>query len=355
MNTCIYSKTKFEKANGEHILQNFLGGRWVSNIIVTNEIQHEFGKTIDIALEQGLKSIRNLLGTKGGRGGSGPTLKNMKSSQGTKYHIESGGKPQLAEPIVHSSLRADGRHYVQVQLGSFNQLGWAIAKIKKQFPSAVFNINGIRRNAVSGKTYLDEKLPYNFGIGGKDYFRGLLKSIFNLIGTMNHSLALSPKFDDLRDFIINGNGDSTKFMRWLRNDEELHIPNLFDFDHFIAVFSKNSCIEGVVQFYGDIPHLIRILDNYSGVDFSYSYLVDPFRLTEFPEIRNHNSFNKDLLPEFDDNSELPNEHVCKHYSTRFNRILKKYYEKADKDRICEIVNKVLVPYEGKPRITNLNF
>lgn len=68
MPTCIYSKAKFDLADGEHILQNFLGARWVSNQIVCNEVQKQFGETIDCDLEKALRPFRNLLGSKGGRG-----------------------------------------------------------------------------------------------------------------------------------------------------------------------------------------------------------------------------------------------------------------------------------------------
>ncbi len=75
MPQCIYCKGTFDKADEEHILQNFLGARWDSPLIVCNSCQKHFGKTIDVAFEQGLQPIRNLLGTRGGRGGEGPTLK----------------------------------------------------------------------------------------------------------------------------------------------------------------------------------------------------------------------------------------------------------------------------------------
>ena len=164
---------------------------------------------------------------------------------------------------------------------------------------------------------------------------------------MNHSLALSSEFDDLRNFILKGDGDSTNHIRWLNNDEEMNIPRLFDFDHFIAVFSKNGGIEGIAQFYGDIPHLVRVSDRYSGEDFSYSYLVNPFRSTEPAEIRNPDSFDKDLLPEFNNHSDFPNEDVWNPYRIRFSRILKRYYDKADKEKLGEIVDEVLVPHEGE--------
>lgn len=38
MNRCIYTKEYFETADGEHILQNFLGARWTSTEISSNEV-----------------------------------------------------------------------------------------------------------------------------------------------------------------------------------------------------------------------------------------------------------------------------------------------------------------------------
>jgi len=74
MPTCIYSKAEFDQASKEHILQNFLGARWTSPTIVCDELQSIFAKDLDKPLEEGLKPIRNLLGTLGGRGDQGPTL-----------------------------------------------------------------------------------------------------------------------------------------------------------------------------------------------------------------------------------------------------------------------------------------
>ena len=85
---CIYSLAEFPESNGEHILQNFLGARWVSRRLVCNALQSEFGRTIDPALEEGLKQVRNLLGTLGGRGGDGPTLKHLPVTTGEYLDLE---------------------------------------------------------------------------------------------------------------------------------------------------------------------------------------------------------------------------------------------------------------------------
>lgn len=139
MKTCIYTKTVFETAHGEHILQNFLGARWIARNIVCNEAQKQFGETIDSALEQRLRLFRNLLGTKGGRGGDGPDVKNIKDSEGNRYHLSPGGAPYLAEPVINTRELPDGSCLVQAKLGDIKQLDWTVAKLRKKFPNTTKN------------------------------------------------------------------------------------------------------------------------------------------------------------------------------------------------------------------------
>lgn len=95
---CIYSLSEFQKSNREHILQDFLGARWASRELVCDELQVQFGRTIDSALEDGLKQVRNLLGTSGGRRGGGPTLKHLPVTTGEYLDLEPGGLPRLSRP-----------------------------------------------------------------------------------------------------------------------------------------------------------------------------------------------------------------------------------------------------------------
>src|SRR4051812_4466642 len=107
MPQCIYCTNPFAKADEEHVLHNFLGARWDSPLIVCNACQKEFGHTIDVAFERGLQPIRNLLGTRGGRGGEGPTLKGQSTLAGETVDLAPGGKPSLSEPEVQITPRTD--------------------------------------------------------------------------------------------------------------------------------------------------------------------------------------------------------------------------------------------------------
>jgi hypothetical protein len=97
---CIYSLTEQEQSEGEHILQNFLGARWISRQIVSDDLQRAFGNGIDVDFEKCLQIVRNLMGTRGARGGDGPTLKGLTTTGEHKVNMLPGGKVQMAAPIL---------------------------------------------------------------------------------------------------------------------------------------------------------------------------------------------------------------------------------------------------------------
>ncbi len=347
MNRCIYTKEAFETADSEHILQNFLGARWTSAVISSNQAQHDFGSTIDVALADGLKEIRNFLGTPGGRGNPGPSLKNISGSEGTKFTVDPGGRPNIAEPVIKSIQMPDGMHQIQVVLGDMRQLGWAVAKLREMYPDATFDIDELRRQTAAQTGYMNESLNYRSGLGGDEFFRGALKAAFNLLGASDANIALLDVFDEVRTFILNGTGDCKKFVRWLKTTETIDIPSVGDFDQFVAVYSNEGCVDGYIQFYGEIGFLFRLTECYAGADFRFGYVVDSFRSSTPAEIRNPD-FDKKKIPDFDTGSVLPDETVWPVMSARYSRILERYYRRADQNNLSRIVDEVFLPHNGEP-------
>jgi hypothetical protein len=346
MNVCIYTKSEFSEADGEHILQNFLGARWVSHEISCNEAQSLFGKTIDSALEEGLRQFRNLLGTKGGRGGEGPDVKNVKDSEGNTYHVLPGGVPHLAEPIIKTRELENGVHEVQAKLGDIKQLGWAIAKLKSQFPGATFDIDEIKGGMKAESGYLNDRVGMRAGIGGRDYFRGLLKSVFNLLGVNNPSVALMPCFDGVRDYVLRGSGDDKNHIRWLATADKLPVVDLGPVDHFVCIYSCGGNVDGIVQFFGGISHGVRLTDCYDGPEFSYGYQVNPFRNSEPPETRAP-AFDPGSFPRFEDGFDAPGPDVWTVYGARVSQLMTTYYDIASEAEISRIVDRILMPHVGE--------
>ena len=327
-------------------MQNFLGARWVSHDISCNEVQKIFGETIDPALEEGLRPFRNLLGSKGGRGGDGPPIKNVEDSSGNRYHLQPGGIPTLAEPLIATRELDDGTHQLHAKLGDMRQLEWAVKKLQTQFPSVNWNTQELREKLFPEKAYLRERLHLRTGIGGREYFRGLLKIAFNLLGAKSVDIALRPCFDALRIYIVDGNGDDKNHIRWLTTADKLAIENLGPFDHFVAVFSTGSTVDGIVQFFGGISHLIRLTDNYDGPAFCFGYQVNPLRDSAPAETRAP-VFDTNLIPKFDEGHISPGPDVWPVYHALFSQFLEDHTDRACKAEIARIVDEVLLPHDGE--------
>lgn len=347
MNTCIYSGTEFSTSSEEHILQNFLGARFTSSKIVCNEVQSTFGPTIDSKLEKSLAPIRNLLGTKGGRGNKGPTLKNLSTTDGKKVHLEPGGKPKFAAPRIEVKQIAGNKTQVHLELDSFAQLGWAIHELRKQVPNFSLDIESLRSIAKSVKRPLQKPVNIQLKFGGDDCFRGTLKSCFNLLGASFPDIALMQCFNNVRNYIYNGLGDSKDFIRWSLSTKPIEKPSLNRADNFIGIVSRGSRVEGIIQLFGVLIHPFCLSTDYSGKGLRLSYLVDPFRESNPAEQRDI-EFNDGVIPDFKSQPFELNETVWCPMRLRMKRFGNVYSERADSMMIDEAIEAAIGPPDGKP-------
>ena len=286
MYTCIYSRRQFESANREHILQNFLGARWESPEIVCDEVQQQFSTSIDKALETGLKEYRVLLGSEGGRGG-GPRSLKVETTASRTVLVQSGGTAQLAEPRVVAVSGAPGSF--QVEIPSTADAGWAAKKIRDLYPNidaeqVRASLEAALKTPPQPTTDPADRLKLRLVVGGDEFFRGALKAVFNLLAVNDGTLALSPIFDSVREFILTGAGSSRSFVRWPVKGPE-GLPRLGEFDHLIAVHSHGSNVDAFVQFFGVLHWTVRLTDAYAGPDCCHAYCVDPLRKVQPAEDR----------------------------------------------------------------------
>lgn len=54
---------------------------------------------------------------------------------------------------------------------------------------------------------------------------------------------------------------------WVRSPDPLDVPRLGPIDHFVGIVTRGTSVEGIVQFFGDIVHALRIANSYSGTAF----------------------------------------------------------------------------------------
>lgn len=329
MFTCIYTKKQFEKASKEHILQNFLGAKWVCDTISSDEAQHAFGESIDLSLSKDLKFFKALLGSKGSREAKNtkikPTkhnsLQGLKSESGASYSMQPGGRFVLAEPFIQINPKSDGREYVKAIISDKSDTQRVMATVRKQHP----NLTLMEDTLEYGTEQEEGPIQISLNMGGRDSYRGMLKSIFNLLGAKNPELALHPEFDSLREFILNGEGNIGDFVHYPESLNPGALPHFNQFDHFLAVYSQSGSIDGFIQYYGTICYSVRLCSNYTGEDFQYAYQVNPLPVQPHQENREP-KFNPELLPKFAECGALNNPDFQKFMTARIENFLKAWNE-----------------------------
>jgi hypothetical protein len=347
---CIYCPRTFEQANREHVLQNFLGARWDSAVIVCNDCQDYFSGTIDRAFERGLQPIRNLLGTLGGRGGAGPTLKRLTTTAGEKIDLEPGAKPRLREPRLQITPGTGGSHIVQITMGTTDQLGWALAKLRKELPVAEVDQAVATSLMRSAEGFLAGKIDLHVDIGGAEFFRGIVKACFNLLAAHaddGPKIALAAEFDPVRQFIRQGGGQMTDFVRWATRQDYARHPAKGPIDHVMGVQTREGSVQGVLQLFGHLVFPVRLSNGYHQRGISYCYVVDPYRKADPAESR-LNGIDPDMVPVFGDESLENNAVVQAVFYAGLTRILDHFFDRATQEILSSTLDEILQPEMGKP-------
>lgn len=349
MPICIYTKQPFKDSTKEHILQNSLGARKVSNAIVSNDAQKLFGETIDRELEVSIRPIRTLVGSMSGRRDEAQPLNNLVAENGEKFHIEAGGKPVAVEPSYEVKALPDGSIAVTLKVNHPSQLDWALHKVRTENPS--LNLSSLSKEemlktASNEERYLDAPIKIGFSLGGDPFYRAILKACFNLVGVNNADIALRDEFDPVRTFILTGQGNSPDFGRIILEPFATEGLVKGDFGHFLSVYSVDGKVNATCVLFGSFQYSLRLANEYSGPDFAYSYRVDPLRETDPAEDTDF-QFDTPKFPAFEGQAFKTAEHLFAAGIEMFTHFMRKYMARAQRDEVKRIVEKHLLPHDGE--------
>jgi hypothetical protein len=342
---CIYSLTEQAHSDREHILQNFLGARWTSREIVGDDLQGAFGSGIDVDFEKCLQLIRNLMGTHGGRGGDGPTLKGLATADQQKVNLRPGGKAQMAAPLLTEIDLPDGQKQVLIKAETPEHVAWAFAQVKEKYPKTQIDEQALLAAATVTEGYINSPVLHKLELGGPELFRGLLKACFNLLGAEHSEIALLPCFNGVRDYIREGSGGAGSYIRWYASAELPDLPRLGPADQHIFIVCRGSSVEGVAQLFGGLVFPFQLTDSYCGPAFTCAYVVDPFRESEPAESRNP-EFDAAAVPVFSEQQDDQNEAVIESLKRRLAKIFELHFERHRKAEIVRSLREVVAAHGG---------
>lgn len=294
MNSCIYCGLGFQTANGEHVLQNSLGARWTTEIIVCNKCQKDFGDTIDPAVGEGFAWLRNLFDIFTGRGKRASTIKKLLTPGGRVVDLEPGGLPRLNQPHIEVEEASPDKVIGRISAGNEQQLEWGLKLLQDRFPGATLDRDSLIATLKTVSAPLGEEVRVKANIGGIDYSRGILKSCFNLYAVSFPHAAREDCFGPLRDFVLHAEGNVSDFHRWPVVSDSF--PRKSGLEHRIAIVRRGRSIEGIVSLFGYIDQVVRLCDNYEGDEPQQcSYRIDPLRERQPAEERNFSFNETDVL------------------------------------------------------------
>jgi len=338
MQRCIYCPAQFDEAPKEHVIHAFLGARWKDGRLICEACQSAFAGGIDTVLAERLQPFRLLLGIEGDHGGTGKPLKNLAVTSGETIDLGPRGEPRIVRPSVKIAEEGD-RHLVQVKIGREKDLGWALNEVRKELPDAMLDPEQIKKLAVKKKERLDGEVTFDLTLGGLDFFRAVLKCCTNLFAAHNadaRNAFLEPAFDPVREFVRNGTGQMGDFGRWFTSGNPLQLPRRGPAGQTIMLTTRGGLIEGVMEFFGNLPFAVRLTTAYEGPPIRCAYMVDPYREANPAEQRltgDELAMFDHHLPVFEEQSPGNNVVVQGAWDVALNRFMTHYTERENEDKV----------------------
>jgi HNH endonuclease len=345
MPTCIYCGAEFTNADAEHILQNALGARWKSKKIVCDLDQTRFGNTIDADLADRLEIFRNLFDVNSGRGGRAPTLRNLPTLSGKSVALKPGGVLQPNEPKIEVSPHNEDSVMVNVAMRDARDIGWVLHLIKEKVPNARIDADLIKRLAVKTVEGTSDVVKLELAVGGLEYHRAAVKSVFNLVGASGIPV-MDACFDPVRAFVRDGTGNIDDFIRFAAEHAFAPATKFGPIDHFVAVVGQGAKVDAFLQYYGAVQHCISLARNYLGAPFALGYLVNPLRGTEPAESRAP-VFDEAKLPRTEDHPSPPTEATWAWMRSRVGLVMDYYVRNGREQKVEQIIKEVLEPHDGE--------
>jgi hypothetical protein len=244
----IYSKQPILTLSREHIIPNFLGGRWADDELIDRRQNSTFGSSIDAALEKTLAPMRVVLGAVSGTGEVPPSIRNVPVGEGRMIDIGSGGIPRSVPNLRFPVDKDEDGQVTQVnprgEVPDVATLERLTRRIRKNYNIPLSSIEAI---GVPARRY-EQTVTFNFSFDVEQY-RAMLKMACNLFACYHRPIFLRDDFDAVRTLVARG-GDTSDhitpnmFQQPLNDSRHSFGP----LDHLVHVrgYADSGRVEGLV-------------------------------------------------------------------------------------------------------------
>lgn len=182
-----------------------LGGRKTTRRVVCSHCNQVFGGTIDNAVADQTKFIRNHLGLQSGSGGLPPALVSADSA-GDRIRMRGDGRPELLTKPFDIEVQADGSKRLKIVAQSFEEIVRYIPHMAKALRCTeehlLEQLKGAYGEVVSRRPGVIHQ-PISFG--GEIAVRSFTKAAMTLWAlAIGNDELLAARYDEARVFVVRG-------------------------------------------------------------------------------------------------------------------------------------------------------
>lgn len=160
-------------------------------------------------------------------------------------------------------------------------------------------------------------------------------------------------FDPARAFVHSSVGDMGSFVRWTVSESPILVPRKGEADHAVILTTQSGCVEGCVQYFGNLVFSVRLACSYVGPEIGCDYIVDPYREANPAEQRlsvTDLAENRIDIPQFSHQSTTNTSRVQAAHSAALNRILSHYVRRQNEDVVQKATDDAR---RSDPQLANL--
>ena len=212
MANCIFCGSALSrKTKPEHVILNALGGRKTTTQVICSACNNYFGNSIDKALTDQVKVIRNLLQMESGTGTAPPMLRKLQAG-GKFLNIRGDGTLEQVKKPFSITEQSEGSFKIEIYARSIEELDNLIPNIAAslRIPEA-----DIRSQMSTAKARIIEQRPgtidFQLSFGGHHAIRSAAKACLVLWALrVGNNEIRQQNYDAVRTFVTAGSEEFLK-------------------------------------------------------------------------------------------------------------------------------------------------
>jgi hypothetical protein len=338
MSKCYLCRTEITEENKstEHIILNAIGGRLKSNNILCKDCNSKLGSSMDANLAKQLEFFANQLNIKRERG-SVQSIEMKRKSTGEVYIVSPNGNLKLQKPLIEINPTCNNLN-IRIKANNASELKKTFDGLKRKYPKLnKIKINNLVREV---EEKVNEPLHGTISFDAGEIYPAILKMAINFYVDKNENVdSIVSAIDDLKQ---------NELSRVEMSFFDSSLVKTYSEEVFHCIFvngsNKDKKLYAFIELYSTLQFIVKLSDNYSGIDCQNLYIFDVLKGLEVNRMLN-------FMPDFDSvfsHDFRMSKHSYELLEKKLNRILQIGAKRRLDNKISEITKESFKAAFGEP-------